>query len=41
MNMTTLHDQILNSRLNGVLLPISAMRTESDWGVGDFGSLTQ
>ena len=41
MNMTTLHDQILNSRLNGVLLPISAMRTENDWGVGDFGSLTQ
>ena len=39
--MATLHEQILNSRLNGVLLPLSSMRTEKDWGVGDFGSLRE
>jgi len=39
--MATLHEQILNSRLNGVLLPLSSMRTEKDWGVGDFGCLKE
>ena len=39
--MATLHEQILKSRLNGILLPLSAMKTEKDWGVGDFGSLVE
>ncbi len=37
----TLQEQILTSRVNGVLLPLAAMKTEQDWGVGDFSSLMQ
>ena len=32
-------DQLLSSRTNGILLPLSAMRSARDWGVGDFNSL--
>lgn len=35
----TLQDKLLAGRSNGVLLPLSAMRTQTDWGVGDFSSL--
>ena len=37
----TLQEQILSSRVNGILLPLAAMRTTGDWGVGDFGSLME
>lgn len=37
----TIQDQVLSSRLNGVLLPLSAMKTAGDWGVGDFSSLRE
>lgn len=37
----TLQEQILSSRLSGILLPLSAMRTSTDWGVGDFSSLQE
>ena len=37
----TLHEELLSSRTTGVLLPLSAMRTSGDWGVGDFGSLKE
>ncbi len=37
----TLQDKLLSSRLNGVLLPVSAMRSAHDWGVGDLGSLKE
>ncbi|MBR4592944.1 MAG: 4-alpha-glucanotransferase [Elusimicrobiaceae bacterium] len=37
----TLREQLLSSRSCGILLPLAAMKTEQDWGVGDFGSLTQ
>jgi len=32
-------DILLSSRTNGILLPLSAMRSANDWGVGDFDSL--
>ena len=35
----TIQDELLASRTTGVLLPLSAMKTPGDWGVGDFGSL--
>ena len=35
----TIHDELLSSRTCGILLPLSAMKTPNDWGVGDFGSL--
>ncbi len=35
----TIHDELLSSHTCGVLLPLSAMKTDDDWGVGDFGSL--
>jgi len=37
----TIQDQLLTGRTSGILLPVAAMRTENDWGVGDFNSLTQ
>lgn len=39
--MTTLQDELLSARTTGILLPVSAMKTQTDWGVGDFGSLTE
>lgn len=39
--MDTLQDKLLASRLNGILLPVSAMRSSADWGVGDLGSLKE
>ena len=35
----TLQDQILSSRSCGILLPVASMKTQTDWGVGDFASL--
>ncbi len=32
-------NQVVNSRSTGVLLPLSAMRSSSDWGCGDLESL--
>lgn len=37
--MATIQEELLSSRTTGVLLPLSAMKTRQDWGVGDFGSL--
>ena len=37
--MPTIQDELLSSRTSGILLPLSAMKTTGDWGVGDFGSL--
>lgn len=37
----SIHDDLLQKRTNGILLPVSAMKTVSDWGVGDFSSLCQ
>lgn len=37
--MATIHEALLSCRTSGVLLPLSAMKTRHDWGVGDFGSL--
>lgn len=37
----TIHEELLSKRTNGILLPLAAMKTESDWGVGDFSSLCQ
>ena len=37
----TLRDKLLSSRCTGILLPLAAMKTNADWGVGDFGSLKQ
>ena len=37
----TLQEELLTSRVNGILLPLSAMKTEHDWGVGDFGALIE
>ena len=37
----TIQDQVLAGRLNGILLPLSAMKTARDWGVGDFASLIE
>lgn len=39
--MSTVQDELLASRTSGVLLPLSAMKTTGDWGVGDFGSLRE
>jgi len=39
--MTTVQDKILSGRYNGVLLPVSSMKSAQDWGVGDFGSLCE
>ena len=35
----TIQEQFLSSRSCGILLPLSAMKTDTDWGVGDLGSL--
>jgi len=37
----TIQDQLLSSRSCGILLPLAAMKTSTDWGVGDFGSLLE
>ena len=37
----TIQDELLASRTTGVLLPLCAMKTQQDWGVGDFGSLQE
>ena len=37
----TIQDQVLSSRINGILLPLAAMKTDTDWGVGDFSSLQE
>ncbi len=39
--MATVHEELLTSRSNGILMPLSAMKTEKDWGVGDFSSLCE
>ena len=39
--MQTIQDELLSARSNGVLLPLSAMKTNTDWGVGDFASLEE
>lgn len=35
----TIQEELLQRRTSGILLPVSAMKTEADWGVGDFSSL--
>ena len=37
----SVHEELLARRSNGILLPLAAMKTEQDWGVGDFTSLCQ
>ncbi len=37
----TIQEQLLSSRSCGILLPLSAMKSDTDWGVGDFSSLEQ
>ena len=37
----SIHTDLLSSRTSGILLPVSAMKTETDWGVGDFSSLCE
>ena len=37
----TLQDQLLSSRSCGILLPVASMKTQTDWGVGDFNSLQE
>ena len=37
----SVHEELLAKRTNGILLPLAAMKTEQDWGVGDFTSLCQ
>ena len=37
----SVHEELLARRTNGILLPLAAMKTEQDWGVGDFTSLCQ
>lgn len=37
--MPTIQDELLSGRCNGILLPLSAMKNDADWGVGDFGCL--
>lgn len=37
----SVHEELLNRRTSGILLPVSAMKTERDWGVGDFSSLCE
>ena len=39
--MPTIQDELLAGRCNGILMPLSAMKTDADWGVGDFGSLEE
>ncbi len=33
--MQTIQDELLSSRVNGILLPLTAMKREVDWGGGD------
>ena len=35
----TIQDELLAARTAGILMPLAAMKTTRDWGVGDFGSL--
>ena len=35
----SIHEELLSSRTCGVLLPLGAMKTPQDWGVGDFSAL--
>ena len=35
----TIQEQLLSSRSCGILLPLCAMKTQTDWGVGDLGGL--
>ena len=37
----SIHQELLSKRTNGILLPVSAMKTQQDWGVGDFSSLKE
>ena len=37
----TIQEQLLSSRSCGILLPLSAMKTDTDWGVGDFRALQE
>lgn len=37
----TIQDSLLTSRSCGILLPLCAMKTDADWGVGDLGSLRE
>ncbi len=37
----TVQDELLSTRTSGILLPLGAMRTRQDWGVGDFSCLRQ
>ena len=37
----TIQQQLLASRSCGILLPLAAMKTAADWGVGDFSALRQ
>ncbi len=37
----SIHEELLQKRTNGILLPVAAMKTDSDWGVGDFSSLCE
>ena len=39
--MASVHEELLATRTNGILMPVSSMKTEQDWGVGDFSSLCQ
>ena len=39
--MPSVHEELLAGRSNGILMPVSAMKTEHDWGVGDFSSLCE
>lgn len=34
-----IQDELLAARTAGILMPLAAMKTTRDWGVGDFGSL--
>ena len=35
----TIQNELLAARTSGVLMPLAAMKSSHDWGVGDFGSL--
>lgn len=37
----TVQQELLSSRVSGILLPLCAMKTATDWGVGDFSSLIE
>lgn len=39
--MASIHEELLASRTNGILMPLAAMKTDNDWGVGDFSSLCE